>query len=624
MMLSRPRNIVMVCSVVVFCVAVMGCSSSDDGKTRELEGQLDMANQAGAEAQELIASLRLQIEELAQRADLTPDAVAALQSQIDTLSGRPDITAQDLQDLQDQVQTLMGRADITPQALADLRGRVQELMGRPDITPQALQELRDEVAELSGRGDITDQDLEDLRAQLDTLTQDLETAEAVRKAAERGAVADMQVGSAAVASHVMAAESSKFSLQGQPWWSNDNATWVVGHPRYGSAFHSAPWINPDGDLEFYVDIGTSQGGGREVQTTPVAVHPGRLIDTTEVGDEPPGVTTTVRALEDSRLGADWQGIQATKVYDDRGTLRVDFYTDADASDNLAQPNVRDDFQHEITLDDIDPLPADRDYQYFNLPEAGLHGTLDGVPGHYMCLDSQSGCGMATSPGHRDRYEPNLLSIIFTPDDGSSPETVPGEGIKPHPVPAADYLSFGNWRYMPEDWTEVHAYEFGLFATVGEPFDAGNLMALAGTAQYTGKASGIYAASYDVDDFGADVELNADFGTDADFGTVSGRVFNIALDSGRPTPVDELELSSKRHDDPSGVQNIFPESDGGVIRGEANHEDYWVSWGGIFGGNGGVATDHPTSFAGAFTAFRHNGETHRAESFAGSFGAHKEP
>ena len=45
MTLSRPRNI------------VMGCSSSDDGKTRELEGQLDIANLAQAQAQKLIASL---------------------------------------------------------------------------------------------------------------------------------------------------------------------------------------------------------------------------------------------------------------------------------------------------------------------------------------------------------------------------------------------------------------------------------------------------------------------------------------------------------------------------------------------------------------------------------------
>ena len=290
--------------------------------------------------------------------------------------------------------------------------------------------------------------------------------------------------------------------------------------------------------------------------------------------------------------------------------------------NRIQANVRDDFQHEITLDDIFPLPADRDYQYFNLPEEGLPGTLDNVAGHFTCPPGPpSGCGFGTTP-IRDRYSPQITNdIIFTPDDGSPVTRITGN--KPHRVAAADYLSFGNWRYMPEDWTEVHAYEFGLFATVGEPFDAGNLMALAGTAQYTGKARGIYAASYDVDDFGADVELNADFGTDADFGTVSGRVFNIALDSGRPTPVDELELSSKRWDDPSGVQNIFPESDGGVIRGEAQHGDWWVSWGGMFGGNGGAATDHPTSFAGAFTAFRHNGETHRAESFAGSFGAHRQ-
>ena len=219
MMLSRPRNIVMVCSVVVFCVAVMGCSSSDDGKTRELEGQLDMANQAEAQAQELIASLRLQIEELAQRADITPDAV---------------------------------------------------------------QELRDQVAELSGRADITDQDLEDLRAQLETLTSDLETAEqgletaeAARMAAERGALADMQAGGVATASHVMAQENWEGNLQGQPWWSSDAATWWAGHRKHGAVFHAAPWINPDGELEFYVDIGTFRGEGNEVQTTPVAVHPGR-------------------------------------------------------------------------------------------------------------------------------------------------------------------------------------------------------------------------------------------------------------------------------------------------------------------------------------------------------------
>ena len=35
-MLSPPRNIVMVCSVVVFCAAVMGCSSSGDGTSADV------------------------------------------------------------------------------------------------------------------------------------------------------------------------------------------------------------------------------------------------------------------------------------------------------------------------------------------------------------------------------------------------------------------------------------------------------------------------------------------------------------------------------------------------------------------------------------------------------------
>ena len=47
-------------------------------------------------------------------------------------------------------------------------------------------------------------------------------------------------------------------------------------------------------------------------------------------------------------------------------------------------------------------------------------------------------------------------------------------------------------------------------------------------------------------------------------------------------------------------------------------------GGMFGGNGDAATDHPSSFAGAFTATWRDDELHRAESIAGSFGAHKEP
>ena len=288
---------------------------------------------------------------------------------------------------------------------------------------------------------------------------------------------------------------------------------------------------------------------------------------------------------------------------------------------------------EITLDGILPLPADRDYQYFNLPEEGLPGTLDNVAGHFTCPPgSQSGCGFGTTPVP-DRYSPQITNdIIFTPDDGSPVTRISGNN--PHPVPAADYLSFGNWRYMPEDWTEMHAYEVGLFATVGEPFNAGNLMALSGTAEYAGGAVGIYSVNYDSDEFTANVELSADFGSDTDFGAINGRVFNIALESGNPSPLMEIELSSRRWNDESGVQNIFPrptwdESDalyhGGVIEGQhPGPGGWWVEVGRHVWRERGRR--HRPSFLlcrSVHGTFRRGDELHRAESIAGSFGAHRQ-
>ena len=37
------RNVVMVCSVAALCAALLGCSSSNDGRMAELEKDLDMA-----------------------------------------------------------------------------------------------------------------------------------------------------------------------------------------------------------------------------------------------------------------------------------------------------------------------------------------------------------------------------------------------------------------------------------------------------------------------------------------------------------------------------------------------------------------------------------------------------
>ena len=581
MMLSRPRNIVMVCSVVVFCAAVMGCSSSDDGKTRELEGQLDMANQAGAEAQELIASLRLQIEELAQRADLTPDAVAALQSQIATLSGRADISLADLAALQSQVATL------------------------------------------SARPDITAQDLEDLREQLGTLTSDLETAE--QTLIDR----DVRLGMADAIPDLRQAWGA--NVDGASW-AAESATWFTGSPKHSAAFFSAVWFNDDQELEFFVDMGLLSSGEQRtvIQTDPVEASLSRFIDTSRAGDGHPNVMTTTQEIEGHGLGVGWQGMQATKTYDGGGHLKIDLYTDAEASDNPARANVRDEFQHDIAFEVIQPLPKDRDYQWFNLGSVALPGTLDGVPGHFTCADGHHpDCGFGTSPDNPERYDVATLNdVIFTPDDGSAPITLDAPGRRGG-VPVADYLSLGAWQYVPEDVTDVAAYEVGMFVTAGDPFAAGGLTALSGTAQYAGKAVGLYANKRDVEDFSADVELTADFGSDADLGTLAGRVFNISLQSGAPSPLEEIGLSSEHWIDwiPGAQEHNIREGPpwnvgaviaGGETVGWIEAEGWDGFWAGLFAGNGNTPTDHPNAFAGTFTATRDN-----EESFAGSFGTHRE-
>lgn len=111
MMLTRTRNVMVICSVVALCAALVGCSSSDDGRVADLEEQLNM------------------------RADITPADLAALRAQVETLTGRADISPQDLATLRAQVETLMGRADISPEDLVDLQKQL-------DTAEQAVDDMR--------------------------------------------------------------------------------------------------------------------------------------------------------------------------------------------------------------------------------------------------------------------------------------------------------------------------------------------------------------------------------------------------------------------------------------------------------------------------------------------------
>ena len=385
----------------------------------------------------------------------------------------------------------------------------------------------------------------------------------------------------------------------------------------GHVTSSVPWRSK-GRLEFYVEIAPYDQEENDILTT-------RYVDTSYQRGAFEGFTTSGAAIANHGLGAGWQGLQATNVYMDGGTLTVRLYTDVDDSDRLDRPWVNEVFERpearrDIELHDLPPLPVGRDWRSIPIPAPGLAGSLDGIEGRFSC--PAAGCSLDNErllpdwEGYHPGYDSSNV-VVFTPASGGVPVRLSGSDSKP--VPEGDYLIFGNWLYAPEDAADVGAFEVGVFAAGRDPFRTSSLMALAGTATYTGKAAGLYAAAARPVSgaFTADVALTADFGTSSDFGDVSGWVSGFALDGGEPSPLTELRLlsasirTSEVRESASPPPTPLP---GGWIHAEAAAAGGWQGvWGGRFFGNG--AGEHPSSFAGTF------GATDGNRRFAGGFGAH---
>ena len=402
--------------------------------------------------------------------------------------------------------------------------------------------------------------------------------------------------------------------------------------RGGAVAAAMPWHDDNGELEFHIDVVPQ---GEPLQRDP-DVRPGRYISTSDTIKERDDLTTLIRPIADHGFGAGWQAFKATQKYDGGGTLKVNFLTDVEASDMLGEPWVGNDegFDRTIILNDILTTPTDQDYQTVLVPEGGVTGSLDGDEGRFTC-DS---CTLATNLNPRARptgYYPVGGSVIFTPDDGSEPILIPASPSEE--VPAADYLSLGNWLYVPENVSDLDAYEFGVFAGGGDPFEVTRLKALAGTATYAGDATGMYytdrsSSRPHLGSFDADVELMADFGTGSEFGTIDGKVHNFEFESDASSFPTELRLETASWRNTEGT-NIFQSPyeggepvPGGWIFGDASGStvgtSWWGRWSGKFFGNGVATTDipvsyaeHPSSVGGTFGAT--NGES----GLAGSFGAY---
>ena len=409
---------------------------------------------------------------------------------------------------------------------------------------------------------------------------------------------------------------------------------IVSHTYLsGGSAGVAVWHDDNEDLQFSALIYRNQ----LLSTAPLAGS-FRYINTVLDAQVHEGLTTSRRLVTNHDLGSDWQVTELLNVYDSIGTLRIHIATDLQHEDMATNPYDETYVQGQgnITLDGVPSLPVDQDSGWaLILDNDTIRGSLDGVSGTFSCANSD-GCWFVS-----DRTSPKFFAesdgVSFTPDGGTE-QTVPVPALGS--AVSSDWLAFGNWLYVPKDGSNEDAYDFGVFASGGDPFEVTNLGGLTGTATYEGKATGMYytgisSESPAIGSFTADVELMADFGTISEYGTVGGEVNNFVfvddMSSELPT---SLELTTSAYEqygvDPQGSQNVFDRSwpteseaqPGGWIQGRTSasfgSETWGGHWSGAFFGNGVVPTDHPTSIAGTFGATNYNGS-----GLTGSFGAYRQ-
>ena len=451
---------------------MIGCSSSGDGISADLQRQLDMVTAARMMAEDELADLRAQVE------------------------------------------TLMGRADISPEDLADLRAQIGELTDRADATEQALSDLPFNSA----------------------------VVDAMKKIAICGLNVDVEQESG-----VLENTSAWFSPREAFPDSGSEFAAVSQTHKYGDQIVFAiPWHGENGELHFDVNSDPVAGSASD----DVGVFTFRNITNSADRD---GVTTSLGPIEAHGLGVKWQGFELMKTYDGGGTWTVNLFADFEESDVLAMPYDRElsdfeDYGPQILLNDdrVTDTPAGRDGQYIILPEGGLEGSLDGVAGTFSCAEFY--CTLLTTPDLRYAPWTDSQAIRFTPTDGSQEVMLDIPQIATSAeVPKVKYLTFGSWLYVPEDTTDIQAFDFGVFAGGDDPFAAANLRGLTGTAEYAGRAAGTHAETLHprTESFTADVAFTADFEfpSENELGRLTGEVSNFNLESRKPSPLSALSLLS---------------------------------------------------------------------------------
>ena len=246
------------------------------------------------------------------------------------------------------------------------------------------------------------------------------------------------------------------------------------------------------------------------------------------------------------------------------------------------------------------------------PGTTVRGTYDGIPGEFSCggiaaanctisLLTEAEAGMVPDTdlhavvGAVRFSRSAATALLFKADD---PDTV---------IPDRDYLAFGVWQEVPHNPTLANPGRVRPFATGNAgPFTMTQIMALRGSASYSGGAVGHYATRAagshlaDMGRFTADVSLDADFDTEDPL--LSGTIDGFMSEEGMEMPGWVVTLSHG-HMDAADLTNGPPTNRGIDVDGTTSGSTGSLSWSGVweawfFGTN---KSTHPTGIAGNFQA-----------------------
>ena len=230
-------------------------------------------------------------------------------------------------------------------------------------------------------------------------------------------------------------------------------------------------------------------------------------------------------------------------------------------------------------------------------------TLNGVRGTLTCPVGDS-CSLING-----RVGSDSDNLVFIPNDSVAAITDANAD--------RDYLVGGIWLSVPED-ASADPW-IGASANGNDPFGDSSgmgIVAVTGSATYSGRAGGILVSNEENFDFGADVALTANFDA-AMGGMISGTVSDFTdPDSGESLSTGVVLLGETS----IGTTNSGFFTGGTSVVGTGEAEDFTGRWGGQFYGNPDASATgnnaQPGSVAGTF------GASSDDKGVLGVFGAYK--